>query len=463
MALQTKGYCKIWHSNIRKLAKYGIESDFFSTFAPMKELVIDKRTLEVILSDQKEEIENWSNEQLCSRNEENLVDLNSPQAQVVIGVRRSGKSTLCLQTLSGAKVKFAYADFDDERLVNLSTGQLNDVLEVLYKIYGDFNYIFFDEIQNIDGWPLFVNRLLRKKIHIILTGSNAKLLSTDLATHLTGRSSEIELYPFSFPEYCVIKNTDYTLRTTKGIAEQRNLFDEYLKKGGFPELLYIKNNKKYISDLIENILKRDIEQRYKIAFPAQFENMAHHLLNISPYIVNAKDLAELFGFKSHHTAQNYVKYLKEAYILLGVKKYSQKSKKRTVAEKVYPVDVAFMDQRENAFVGENLGWRLETIVLIHLIRKCKDKGWDVYYLNERSGECDFVVCNKDKVLQCIQVSYDISSEKTRKREINGLLLANKTTKCDNLLLLTDHEYEEVDKDGLHIQIKPVYEWTTEYK
>lgn len=102
----------------------------------------------------------------------------------------------------------------------------------------------------------------------------------------------------------------------------------------------------------------------------------------------------MFGFKSHHTAQNYVKYLKEAYILLGVKKYSQKSKKRTVAEKVYPVDVAFMDQRENAFVGENLGWRLETIVLIHLIRKCKDKGWDVYYLNERSGECDFVVCHK---------------------------------------------------------------------
>lgn len=426
----------------------------------MKEALIDKRTLEVILSDQKEDLENWSEEQLCSRTEEGLVDLNSPQAQVVIGVRRSGKSTLCLQTLTGAKVKFTYADFDDERLEQISTNQLNDVLEVLYKIYGDFNYIFLDEIQNVEGWPLFVNRLLRKKIHVVLTGSNAKLLSSDLATHLTGRSSEIELYPFSFAEYCVMKNIDCTLHTTKGIALQRNAFDEYMKNGGFPELLSIKNGKKYISNLVDNILKRDIEQRYSIAYPAQFENMAHHLLNVSPYIVSTSELADLFSFKSHHTAQNYVKYLKEAYILVGVKKYSQKSKQRTVGEKVYAVDVAFMNQRENAFAGENLGWRLETIVLVHLMRKCKNEGWDVYYLSDRSGECDFVVCDGNRVLQCIQVSYDISSEKTRKREINGLLLAYKKTKCNNLILLTDHEYEELDKDGLHIQIKPVYEWST---
>lgn len=427
----------------------------------MKEILIDKRTLEVILNDQKEELEGWSQEQLCARNEENLVELDSPQAQVVIGVRRSGKSTLCLQTLTDANVIFAYADFDDERLKQITANQLNDVLEVLYKIYGDFNYIFLDEIQNVEEWPLFVNRLLRKKIHVVLTGSNAKLLSSDLATHLTGRSSEIELYPFSFAEYCVMKKVNYNLRTTKGIAEQRQVFDEYMEHGGFPELLSIKNRKKYISNLVDNILKRDIEQRYNIAYPAQFENMAHHLLNVAPYVVHATDLADLFNFKSHHTVQNYVKYLKEAYILIGVKRFSQKSKQRTVGEKVYAVDVAFMNQRENAFVGDNLGWRLETIVLIHLIRKCKHEGWDVYYLNERSGECDFVVCDGNKVLQCIQVSYDISSDKTRKREINGLLMAHKKTQCDNLLLLTDHEYEELDKGGLHIRVKPVYEWCTE--
>ncbi len=421
---------------------------------------VDKRTLEVILSDQKEEVANWSNEHFCTRPEESFVDLDSPQAQVVIGVRRSGKSTLCLQTLVSAKVLFAYVDFDDERLFGLGTNQLNDILEVLYKIYGDFKYIFLDEIQNIEGWPLFVNRLLRTKMHVVLTGSNAKLLSSDLATHLTGRSSEIALYPFSFSEYCVMKGVDYKLITTKGVANRRNAFDEYLKQGGFPELLQIKNNKKYITNLVDNILKRDIEQRYKISYPAQFENLAHHLLNVSPYILSPSDLSEIFDFKSTHTVSNYVKYLKEAYLLVGVKKFSTKSKLRTVGEKVYAVDVAMMDQREDASSGDNLGWRLETVVLNHLLRKGKGVGWDIYYLKDRSGECDFIVCDGNKVLQCIQVSYDISSEKTRKREINGLLLACRKTKCENLLLLTDHEYDEVEKDGHRIKIMPVYEWST---
>ena len=425
----------------------------------MKETFIDKRTLEVILNDQKAEVESGSGEHLCSRYEESLVDLNSPQAQVVIGVRRSGKSTLCLQTLADAGVKFAYADFDDERLAGLGTSQLNDVLEVLYKIYGDFKHIFLDEIQNIEGWPLFVNRLLRIKMHVVLTGSNAKLLSSDLATHLTGRSSEINLYPFSFAEYCMMKGVDNQTRTTKGIADQRKTFDEYIQKGGFPELIGIKNSKRYITNLVDNILKRDIEQRYRITLPAQFENMAHHLLNVSPYVVSTSELAKVFNFKSHHTVLNYISYLKQAYMLIGIKKYSPKSKIRVTQEKVYAVDVALMNQRENAFAGENLGWRLETIVLSHLIRKSQNEGWDIYYLKERSGECDFVVCNGNKVLQCIQVSYDISSEKTRAREINGLLLAHKQTKCDNLLLLTDHEYGDIEKDGQHISIRPVYEWS----
>ena len=148
-------------------------------------------------------------------------------------------------------------------------------------------------------------------------------------------------------------------------------------------------------------------------------------------------------------------------MLVGVKKYSAKSKVRTTQEKVYAVDVALMNQREDAFVGDNLGWRLETLVLNHLIRRSKMEETDVYYLKERSGECDFVVCRGNKVLQCIQVSYDISEEKTRKRELNGLLLASKQTKCDNLLLITDHHYEEVEESGKKIKIQPVYEWALE--
>lgn len=421
--------------------------------------MIDKRTMEFILADQQEEIETRAQETLCRRPEEQLIDLKSTQAQAVIGVRRSGKSTLCYQALQEQGVKYAYADFDDERLVGLKADQLNDVLEILYKIYGDFDYLLLDEIQNIEGWHLFVNRLLRKKIHVIITGSNAKLLSSELATHLTGRNKEIPLYPFSFGEFCTMKGVDTVRRTTKNEGFRRAAFDEFLKQGGFPELLVIEDNKSYVGTLVDNILKRDIEQRYKITYKAAFEQLAHHLLNVSPTIVVTTDLANLFHFKSEHTAKNYIGYLKQAYMLLGIQKYSQKSKQRSVQEKVYAVDVAMMDQRENAFAGDNLGHRLETIVAVHLIRKCKMQGIDVYYLNDRSGECDFVICKGNKVQQCIQVSYDISADKTRKREIKGLLLAARQTKCSNLLLLTDHESEVLEQDGYKIKIQPVYEWS----
>lgn len=423
--------------------------------------MVDKRILELILTDQRVEIEGRKEEYLCRRAEERHVDLTSTQAQVVIGVRRSGKSTLCYQALQQSGTRYAYVDFDDERLVRLEADQLNDILEILYKIYGDFNCLFLDEIQNIEGWHLFVNRMLRQKMRVVVTGSNAKLLSGELATHLSGRSKEVSLFPFSFMEYCKMKQVDTTTMTTKCEAFRRAAFDEYMYQGGFPELMVNKDHKSYVKNLVDNILTRDIEQRYKIQYKAVFKLLAQHLLNISPAIVAPHELANTFHLKTEHTVRNYTNYLKQAYLLLGIQKYSQKSKVRLTGEKVYTVDVAMMDQRENAFSGENLGHRLETIVAIHLIRKCKMEGCDVYYLKERSGECDFLVCKGSKVVQAIQVSYDISAEKTRKREINGLLLASKHTGCDNLLLLTDHESETVQESGHQIKIQPVYEWSIE--
>lgn len=423
--------------------------------------VIDKKVIEYVLTEQQEELKERVEEQLCHRKEERLVDLKSSQAQCVIGVRRSGKSTMCYQALQDSGLKYAYVDFDEERLEGMGSGQLNDVLEVLYMIYGNFDCLFLDEIQNVEGWHLFVNRMLRRKMKVVITGSNAKLLSGELATHLTGRSKEISLYPFSFEEFCTMKQVDMKRKTTKAEAFRRVAFDAYLKQGGFPELMSMEDGRAYVSGLVDNILKRDIEQRYNIAYKAAFEKMAHHLLNVSPTIVVIKDLAKLFQFKSEHTVRNYVEYLKQAYMLIGVQKYSQKSKVRAVQEKVYAVDVAMMSERENAFAGENLGHRLETIVLVHLMRRCKQEGLDIYYLNERYGECDFLVCKNNHVVQAIQVSYDISAAKTRKREINGLLLAARKTNCNNLLLLTDHEYGEEEAAGHLIKIQPVYDWSLE--
>ena len=419
---------------------------------------MDKRILETILADQAEELAQKRNLHFCKRIEEDQIDLNSPQAQVVIGVRRSGKSTLCYNVLTRNSIKFAYVNFDDERLIHLKGEDLNDILEVLYKINGDFNYLFIDEIQNIPEWYLFVNRLLRKQMHIIITGSNAKLLSGELATHLTGRHHSISLYPFSFAEYCDVKNIDVKSSTTRAIAARRAAFDEYMRQGGFPELQFIKNGKDYIDGLVNNILKRDIEQRFNILHTSAFESMSLHLLNISPAIVADRTIQEAFDIKSVHTVKNYLRYLKQAYLLCGLHKYSAKSKIRITGEKIYPIDVALMNQRTDAFVGENLGWRLETIVYLELLRRYKGEGIDIYYFSDRSCECDFVVCENRKALLAIQVSYDISSDKTKRREITGLVLAAKKTGCEKLLLLTDNQYDDVSHNGYQISVRPVFDF-----
>ena len=395
--------------------------------------IIDKRELEKILVDQQEELQAKQSVKFCARKEIGLVDLSSPQAQVVIGVRRSGKSTLCFQALEKAGVKYAYVDFDDEQLKGLTSDGLNDVLEVLYKIYGNFSYLFLDEIQDIEGWHLFVNRLLRKNIHIVITGSNANLLSSELATYLTGRNKEIDLYPFSFAEYCEMMGVEQSTVSTKAEAFRRAAFDDYMRSGGFPEKYAMSDSSFYVSGLVKNILVRDIEQRYGVAYTDAFERMANHLLNVSPTVVSVPDLAETFDIKSKVTVRNYVKYLKDSFVLIEVQKYSPKSRLRVTQEKVYAVDVAMMDERENAFAGENLGWRLETIVLMELKRRSRLIGGDIYYLADRAFECDFLLCKGNVVKQAIQVSYDVSTPKTRKREINGLLAAAKKTGCADLL------------------------------
>lgn len=421
--------------------------------------MVDKRIIEQVLAEQYEELVALRKMELCPRAEEKLVDLDSNLAQVIIGVRRSGKSTLCFNVLKSLNEKFAYVNFDDERFSELQTSDLNTILEGLYKIYGDFNYLFLDEIQNIEGWHLFVNRLLRQRMHVIVTGSNAKLLSGELATHLTGRNDQIELYPFSFAEWCLCKKVDTLSKTTKAEALRRAAFDDYLKQGGFPELIHKNNKTRYVGNLVSNILKRDIEQRHKIMYTEAFEQLSHHLMNISPVTIVESELAETVGLKSSHTINNYIAFLKEAYLLIGVKKYSTKSRQRVRAEKVYPIDVALMDGRPDAFAGENVGWRLETIVCIELLRRNRPIDRDVYYYKSAGGyEADFVVCRNNIVEEIYQVSYDISKEKTRKREIRGLLAAAKETKCDNLYLITDFHREDLTVEDRLIKIVPAHDW-----
>ena len=417
--------------------------------------------IEKVLLEQQDELEALEVEVLIHRPEEDLINLNSKLAQVVIGVRRSGKSTLCFNALRKAGVHYAYANFDDERLEELETKDLDNVLQTLYKIYGKFDYLFLDEIQNIDGWPLFVNRLLRQRIHIIITGSNAKLLSTELATHLTGRHHKIELFPFSFKDWCSIKDVEYTRLTTKNKGLLSKAYEEYFRQGGFPELISGEENpKEYISTLIDNIISQDIKKRYKIRNIDALKRLAHHILNETPTLIVKDTLQNIIGIKSERTLGNYLMYLNQTYLISTISKYSSRSRERARNEKSYAIDVAFMDKRENAFSGENLGWRLETIVYLELLRRKAGTANDIYYYQGRSAEADFVVCDGNKTLAVYQVSYDISNDKTRKREIKGCIAGAKATKCDNIFLITDHESEVIEEDGYTIQVIPIWEWLT---
>ncbi|MDE5822842.1 MAG: ATP-binding protein [Paramuribaculum sp.] len=419
---------------------------------------MDSSVLLEILRDQREELVNFSSQSFCKRKGEDLIKLDSKKAQVVIGVRRSGKSTLCFNVLHKAQVKFAYVNFDDERLMRLSADDLNDVLKGLYQTYGDFTHIFLDEAQNVEGWHLFVNRLLRQGIKVIITGSNAKLLSSELSTYLTGRYHEIELYPFSFGEFCEIEKVETTNLSTKTDALLRRAFDRYMEVGGFPEIISGEEiADEYVDTLVSNILERDIVQRFKVRYKDAFKSLSNHLMNNAPCEIVYATLQKIFNFRNDKTVENYVSYLYQAYLLKQLRKYSLKSSERIRNAKCYPIDVSLMNARKDAFAKDNLGWRLESLVYLALCRKY-GSGYDIYYHKTDSYEVDFVVCHRVTVIELVQVSYDISSEKTLNRETSALVKAGISLKCDKLTLVTAYEERELEVDGHNINVSAAYKW-----
>ena len=418
---------------------------------------MNTQTLLSIVADQREELLANDYSELCRRPEESQFDLKSNMAQVVIGVRRCGKSTLCEMFLKQKGVDFAYVNFDDDRLGNMESNDLDRLLEALYMTYGEFEYLFLDEIQNIEGWPLFVNRLLRQKLHIFITGSNSKLLSNELSTHLTGRNNKVELYPFSFSEYCAMKKVDATSLSTKAKALRKGALHEYLQQGGFPELFNESNRRGYINGLLDAIIRNDIAKRFKVRNVEALRRISAYLVDNYCQEFVAKTVGELFGV-SNHTAENYYSYLKEAFLLIGVNRFSYKSKDRVRNEKVYVVDTAFVTERKDNFSLENIGWKLENIVCVELLRRYRPAYCDVFYYKDASSQVDFVIAKDGNVQELIQVSYDISTEKTRNREIRGLKNAAKKLNCNNLTLVTFEEHETIEEDGCTINVIPATEW-----
>ena len=415
-----------------------------------------------ILSDQKEELKNFENSSWITRREEALFDLNSNRAQVVIGVRRCGKSTICKKVLMESRVAFAYVNFDDERLINLTIDQMNDLLETLYRIYGSFNYLLLDEIQNIEGWHLFVNRIMRSGVKVVLTGSNANLLSGELVTHLTGRYNQIVLYPFSFVDYCTAKEVDMKSVSTKSRALRQRALDEYLQSGGFPEIVAGENRRGYIMSLLSAIVQKDICRRYNVSRTQTIWEIANNVLDKNCQELSYNALQKLFKVGSIHTVKNYVSYLNEAFLLRIVSKFSTKSSDRLLSKKSYVTDMAFISDRDDVVTSKNLGWRLENTVLLELYRRINTEYQQIYYLRKTNDfEVDFLVYDSSRVLELIQVTYalDKTNKKLYRREVGGLIKGAKQTNCEHLTIIClEGNSETLQIDNYKIEVIKAAEW-----
>lgn len=427
--------------------------------------MMNEKIILQVLTEQQEEIKGYRPQKWVTRKEESLFEFDTNMAQVVIGVRRSGKSTICHKVLLERGIKYGYVNLDDDRLANMQVEDLNTMLSCIYQIYGtDIPYLVLDEIQNVDGWYLFVNRLLRTSLKIFVTGSNAKLLSGELATHLTGRYNEIHLYPFSFSEYCRYYKIDTESITTKADAERKRAFMDYIHDGGFPEMQGLRNKKAYVQSLIEAILRRDIQKRFKIRDIESLRKLAHHLINNVCQEVKFDELSEILGI-ADKTAKKYVDYLSQAFLVQLLTRHSFKSKERIRNQKAYIVDSGLQGNRDNALAPENMGWRLENVVYIELLRRCAHLYQDVYYYKPtpRAKEIDFVVCDQNKVVELIQVAYEIDNQKSFGRETSSLVKASDALSCNNLTLIAFSDTRDVEVNGKTIHIISALDWLLKKK
>ena len=422
--------------------------------------MIDEKVILQVLAEQQEEIKSYKPQKWVARIEESLFEFDTNMAQVIIGVRRSGKSTICHKVLLERGIRYGYVNFDDDRLADMKTEDLNTVLLCVYQLYGtDIPYLVLDEIQDVEGWYLFVNRLLRTNLHIFVTGSNAKLLSGELATHLTGRYNEIRLYPFSFSEYCQYHQIDTQGITTKADADRKRAFMDYIHDGGFPEMQGLRNKRAYVQSLIEAILRKDIQKRFKIRNVEALRKLAYHLINNACQEVNYDELSEMLGI-ADKTVKKYMDYLGQAFLIQLLTRHSFKSKERIRNQKVYIVDTGLQGNRDNALALENLGWRLENVVYIELLRRCAHDFLDVYYHKPapRAKEVDFVVCDQNKTVELIQVAYEIDSPKAYDRETSSLVKAADALSCSHLTLIAFSSTRDVVIDGKTIHIVSALEW-----
>ncbi len=393
--------------------------------------------------------------------EKKIASLDSNREIIVLtGIRRCGKSVLQQYAKSLLPQKDFYLNFEDERLVNFDIQDFQTLQEIFISLYGEQQHYYFDEIQNIPGWEIFVRRLYNYGNKIYITGSNANLFSDELGTRLTGRYIKVDIYPLSFSEFALYKDADVIKQldrlTTSNIGRIKQLFDEYLQVGSIPE--YIKYREKdYLHSLYESILFRDIVSRYKIIDVDTIKKLVFFLASNCSKEVTYTSLRKMLGSKSITTISDYCGYLENSYLCYFVSHYSDSVK----AQQKNPKKIYFADHVLAKMLGfrnnHDLGFTLENIVFLEL----KRRGYLLYYFKDKHG-CDFVVRKEEQTIAVIQVCQELGDPDTRKREITGLTEAMQRfgLQVGTIITLNDDGQEIVKtaQNDCRVIIVPIWRW-----
>lgn len=375
--------------------------------------------------------------------------LASKQIKLITGPRRCGKSTQALLMLQNEN--FAYLNFDDNEL--LSHWDENLVMGMLDDVYPGYKYLLLDEVQNIDGWDLFVSKLYRNGVNLVVTGSNARLLSSEMATALTGRYLQIEMLPFGLAEYFEWKHTAMDADS----AEVRVLLDDYLRNGGYPETLELRSlTGNYLSTLFDSIVLKDVAKRYKVRNITDLNNLSEYLISNFCNPLSFNDVANDLGLSSVATTKKYMDYLSEPYLFFYLPRFNNKLKlMKKAPQKIYVVDNGFVTAKAFS-LSENLGRLLENQVFVELLRRGYDTQTSLFYYRSRNDrEVDFVTRKGTQIEALIQVCYDMTALRTEKREVDSLIECAGELKCDNLIIVTGKENRVIEKDGYRIKVLSV--------
>lgn len=382
--------------------------------------------------------------------------MSSSLIKLITGPRRAGKSVSALLLLKDKN--FAYLNFDDEQLLEKFDEDV--IMQVLAEVYPDFEYLLLDEIQNLEHWDMWVSKLYRRGYNMLITGSNAKLLSSEMATVLTGRYLEMEVLPFSLSECLRLNGQEWTAELPDERAKLMLQTEDYMHYGGYPEIV---NNREitesYLSSLFDSIILKDVAKRYNIRKTAELYRMATYLVSMFSNPVTYSSLKDDLGFSSKSTVQKFCNYLQQTFLFFFLPRYNSKLKlMQKSPQKVYVVDNGFM--ASNAFqTSENKGRLLENLVFLELIRRKNKVGDNVFYYRSRNDrETDFVIREKFQITQLIQVCYDLSNKKTEKREIDAVTECAEELNCSNLLIITWDQEMTIQKGGRSVSVVPFYKW-----